>query len=225
MFFNLTKDGDYMEFFIDTGDLNEIKTAYAWGFVDGVTTNPSLVAKTGKGQKELIQEISEIVDGPISAEVIALDAETMIKEGIELAKIHKNVVIKLPMTKDGMIACKYFSKNKIKTNVTLIFSANQALLAAKNGATYVSPFVGRLDDVGQTGMDLIQEIRIIFNNYSFETKILAASLRHSTHVKDCAMAGADTATLPFKVIEGLFNHPLTKTGLDQFMADHAKSQK
>lgn len=214
-----------MEFFIDTGDINEIKMAYKWGFVDGVTTNPSLVAKTGKNQKELITEIAAIVDGPISAEVISLEAEGMIKEGEELAKIHKNVVIKLPMTKDGMIACKHFSKKGIKTNVTLIFSANQALLAAKNGATYVSPFVGRLDDVGQTGMDLIQEIRVIFNNYNFETKILAASLRHSTHVKDCAMVGADTATLPFKVIEGLFNHPLTKNGLDQFLADHAKSQK
>ena len=214
-----------MEFFIDTGDINEIKTAYSWGFVDGVTTNPSLVAKTGKSQKDLITEIAEIVDGPISAEVIAIDAPGMIREGSELAKIHKNVVIKLPMTKDGMIACKYFSSNKIKTNITLVFSANQALLAAKNGATYVSPFVGRLDDVGQTGMDLIQEIRVIFNNYGFETKILAASLRHSTHVKDCAMVGADTATLPFKVIEGLFNHPLTKNGLDQFLLDHAKSIK
>jgi transaldolase len=214
-----------MEFFIDTGDINEIKTAYAWGFVDGVTTNPSLVAKSGKKNEDLIREIAQIVDGPISAEVISLDAEGMIKEGTELAKIHKNIVIKLPMTKDGMIACKHFSKNGIKTNITLIFSANQALLAAKNGATYVSPFVGRLDDVGQTGMDLIQEIRQIFNNYGFETKILAASLRHSTHVKDCALVGADTATLPFKVIEGLFNHPLTKNGLDQFLADHAKSQK
>jgi transaldolase len=214
-----------MEFFIDTGDINEIKTAYTWGFIDGVTTNPSLVAKTGMGQKELITQIAEIVDGPISAEVISVDAQGMIKEGTELAKIHKNVVIKLPMTKDGMIACKHFSKNNIKTNVTLIFSANQALLAAKNGATYVSPFVGRLDDVGQTGMDLIQEIRVIFNNYNFETKILAASLRHSQHVKEAAMVGSDVATLPYKVIEGLFNHPLTKTGLDQFLADHAKSQK
>lgn len=214
-----------MEFFIDTGDINEIKTAYSWGFVDGVTTNPSLVAKSGKKNADLIREIAEIVDGPISAEVIALDAEGMIREGTELAKIHKNIVVKLPMTKDGMIACKHFTKNNIKTNVTLIFSANQALLAAKNGATYVSPFVGRLDDVGQTGMDLIQEIRQIFNNYGYETKILAASLRHSTHVKECAMVGADTATLPFKVIEGLFAHPLTKNGLDQFMADHAKSLK
>lgn len=214
-----------MEFFIDTGDVNEIKTAYAWGFVDGVTTNPSLVAKSGMGQKELITQIAEIVDGPISAEVISIEAQEMIREGTELAKIHKNVVIKLPMTKDGMIACKHFSQAGIKTNVTLIFSANQALLAAKNGATYVSPFVGRLDDVGQTGMDLIQEIRVIFNNYGFETKILAASLRHSQHVKEAAMVGADTATLPFKVIEALFHHPLTKNGLDQFLADHAKSLK
>lgn len=214
-----------MEFFIDTGDINEIKTAYSWGFVDGVTTNPSIVAKTGRDQKSLITEIAEIVDGPISAEVIALDAAGMIKEGEELAKIHKNVVIKLPMTKDGMIACKHFSQKNIKTNVTLIFSANQALLAAKNGATYVSPFIGRLDDIGQTGMELIGEIRQIFNNYAFETKILAASVRHSDHVKTCALVGADVATLPFKVIEGLFAHPLTKLGLDQFMADHAKSQK
>lgn len=214
-----------MEFFIDTGDINEIKTAYAWGFVDGVTTNPSLVAKSGKNQMDLIREIAEIVDGPISAEVIALDAPGMIKEGTELAKIHKNVVVKLPMTKDGMIACKHFSKNNIKTNVTLVFSANQALLAAKNGATYVSPFIGRLDDIGQTGMELIQEIRQIYNNYNFETKILAASIRHVQHVKEAAMVGSDTATLPLKVIEALLHHPLTKSGLDQFMADHEKSKK
>ena len=214
-----------MEFFIDTGDIAEIKTAWSWGFVDGVTTNPSLVAKTGKGNAELIREIAEIVDGPISAEVIALDAEGMIKEGTELAKIHKNVVVKIPMTKDGMIACKHFAKNNIKTNVTLIFSAGQALLAAKNGATYVSPFVGRLDDIGQTGMELITEIRQIFNNYGFETKILAASIRHIQHVKEAALLGADTATVPLKVLEGLLHHPLTKSGLDQFLADHAKGKK
>jgi len=214
-----------MEFFIDTGDINEIKTAFAWGFVDGVTTNPSIVAKTGKDQMSLIREIAEIVDGPISAEVISVDAPGMIKEGTELSKIHKNVVIKLPMTKDGMIACKHFTKNNIKTNVTLVFSANQALLAAKNGATYVSPFIGRLDDIGQTGMDLITEIRQIFNNYGFETKILAASIRHVQHVKDCALVGADTATLPLKVIEALFHHPLTNSGLEQFLADHAKAKK
>ncbi len=214
-----------MEFFIDTGDINEIKTAYSWGFVDGVTTNPSLVAKTGKNQMDLIREIAEIVDGPISAEVIALDAPGMIAEGTELAKIHKNVVVKIPMTKDGMIACKHFTKNNIKTNVTLVFSANQALLAAKNGATYLSPFIGRLDDIGQTGMDLIGEIRQIYNNYGFETKILAASIRHTQHVKEAALLGADTATIPLKVIEALLYHPLTKSGLDQFLADHAKSKR
>lgn len=214
-----------MEFFIDTGDINEIKTAVSWGVVDGVTTNPSIVAKTGRDQISLIKEICEIVDGPISAEVIATDVAGMLKEAQELAKIHKNVVIKLPMTKDGMMALKQLSKDGVKTNVTLIFSANQALLAAKNGATYVSPFIGRLDDVGQTGMDLIAEIRTIFNNYGFETKILAASVRHSEHVKMAALAGSDVATLPLKVIEGMFHHPLTKIGLEQFLADHAKSKK
>ena len=214
-----------MQFFLDTGDLNEIKTAHSWGLIDGVTTNPSIVAKTGKDQMTLIREICEIIDGPISAEVIALDAPGMLKEAAELAKINKNVVIKLPMTKDGMIACKKLSADGVKTNVTLIFSANQALLAAKNGATYVSPFIGRLDDVGQTGMDLIAEIRTIFNNYGFETQILAASVRHSEHVKMSALAGADVATIPLKVLEGLFAHPLTKMGLDQFLADHAKSLK
>ncbi len=214
-----------MQFFIDTGDLGEIKTAASWGLIDGVTTNPTLVAKTGKDQASLIREICEIVDGPISAEVIATDAEGMLKEAHELAKIHKNVVIKLPMTKDGMIALKKLSSEGIKTNVTLVFAANQALLAAKNGATYVSPFIGRLDDVGQTGMDLIAEIRTIFNNYGYETQILAASIRHSEHVKMSAVAGSDVATIPYKVLEGLFAHPLTKLGLDQFLADHAKSKK
>ncbi len=214
-----------MEFFIDTGDLNEIKEAYRWGIIDGVTTNPSLVAKTGVDQKTLITEISKIVDGPISAEVISTDAEGMLKEAYELAKIHDNVVIKLPMTKDGMIACNELSKKNIATNVTLIFSANQALLAAKNGATYVSPFIGRLDDIGQTGIQLIAEIKDIFDNYAFSTKILSASIRHVDHVKACAMVGSDTATLPFKVLEQLFSHPLTTSGLEQFLADHAKSQK
>ena len=214
-----------MEFFIDTGDLNEIKEAYRWGIIDGVTTNPSLVAKTGVDQKTLITEISKIVDGPISAEVISTDAEGMLKEAYELAKIHDNVVIKLPMTKDGMIACNELSKKNIATNVTLIFSANQALLAAKNGATYVSPFIGRLDDIGQTGIQLIAEIKDIFDNYAFSTKILSASIRHVDHVKACAMVGSDTATLPYKVLTQLFNHPLTTSGLEQFLADHAKSQK
>lgn len=214
-----------MEIFIDTGNLEEIKEAYNWGIIDGVTTNPSLVAKEGIDQKQLIKMISEIVDGPISAEVISLEANGMLEEATELAKIHKNVVIKLPMTKDGMIACKELSKKGIKTNVTLVFSANQAMLAAKNGATYVSPFVGRLDDIGQTGMHLISEIRQVFDNYGYETKILAASIRHTDHVKSCTLLGADVGTIPFKVLNQLFDHPLTKSGIDKFMDDHAKSLK
>lgn len=214
-----------MEFFIDTGDIEEIKESYSWGLIDGVTTNPSLVAKTGIDQKTLITNIAKIVDGPISAEVISTDSEGMLKEAYELAKIHDNVVIKLPMTIEGMKACHQLSKDKIKTNVTLIFSANQALLAAKNGATYVSPFIGRLDDIGQTGTYLIQEIRQIFDNYGMETKILAASIRHTDHLKASALLGSDVATIPFKVLKQLFNHPLTTSGLEQFLADHANSQK
>lgn len=214
-----------MEFFIDTGDINEIKEAWSWGIIDGVTTNPSLVAKSGIDQSTLIKNISEIVDGPISAEVISMDAKGMLAEAAELAKIHENVVIKLPMTKEGMIACKQLSKDGIKTNVTLIFSANQALLAAKNGATYVSPFIGRLDDIGQTGMHLIGEIREIFDNFAFETKILAASIRHVDHVKASALMASDVATVPYKVLAQLFDHPLTKSGLEKFMEDHKNSLK
>ena len=213
-----------MEFFIDTGNLDEIRTAVRWGVVNGVTTNPSLVAKEGIDQKTLIKQISELVDGPISAEVISTDAEGMLVEAEELAKIHDNVVIKLPMTQEGMVACHALSKKNVKTNVTLIFSANQALLAAKNGATYVSPFLGRLDDIGQTGTQLIQEIKEIFDNYGFPTKILAASIRHVDHVKACALIGADVGTMPLKVIEGLFGHPLTTSGLEKFLEDHRKSQ-
>lgn len=214
-----------MEIFIDTGNLDEIKEAYRWGIIDGVTTNPSLVAKEGIDQKQLIKMISEIVDGPISAEVISLEAPGMLKEAFELAKIHDNVVIKLPMTRDGMIACKELSQKGIKTNVTLVFSANQAMLAAKNGATYVSPFIGRLDDIGQTGIHLISEIRQIFDNFGYETKILAASIRHTDHVKTSALVGSDVATIPFKVLNQLFDHPLTKSGIDKFMQDHANSLK
>lgn len=209
-----------MEFFIDTGDINEIKESYSWGLIDGVTTNPSLVAKSGIDQKTLITDIAKIVDGPISAEVISTDSEGMLKEAFELAKIHDNVVIKLPMTKDGMIACHKLSENNIKTNVTLVFSANQALLAAKNGATYVSPFIGRLDDIGVTGMQLIAEIKDIYDNYAFQTKILAASIRHVDHVKSSALVGADVATIPFKVLNQLFGHPLTESGLKKFLEDH-----
>jgi transaldolase len=212
-----------MEFFIDTGNLEEIKEANTWGIIDGVTTNPSLVAKEGIDQKTLIKSIAEVIDGPISAEVISLDAKGMLDEAFELAKINDNIVIKLPMTKDGMIALKELSANNIKTNITLIFSANQALLAAKNGATYVSPFLGRLEDVGQSGMELISEIKVIFDNFGFPTKVLSASIRNPEHVKSTALIGSDVATIPFKVLKQLFNHPLTTNGIEQFLADHAKS--
>lgn len=212
-----------MKFFIDTGIVEEIKESYQWGIIDGVTTNPSLIAKSGRTQEEVIKEISSIVDGPISAEVISTKKDEMIKEGEALAKIHDNVVIKLPLTEDGISACKWFSSNEIKTNVTLCFSPLQALLAAKNGATYISPFIGRLDDIGHDGMNLIEEIRAIYDNYGFPTEILAASIRHSTHVRDCAIAGADVATMPLKVIKSLFQHPLTASGLETFLADYAKA--
>ncbi len=214
-----------MEFFIDTGNIDEIAETYAWGLIDGVTTNPSLVAKEGIDQKTLISNIAKIVDGPISAEVISLDYKGMLKEAYELAKIDDNVIIKLPMTKDGMIALNDLTANNIKTNITLVFSANQALLAAKNGATYVSPFVGRLDDIGQTGMQLISEIRDVFDNYAYQTRILAASIRHTDHVKTCALIGADTATIPYKVLNQLFHHPLTDSGIAKFLEDHANSLK
>ena len=214
-----------MDIFIDTGDVEEIKSAAKWGVIDGVTTNPSLIAQTGRSQAEVINEICEIVDGPISAEVLSTDVEGMISEGNELAKIHSNVVIKLPLTEAGITACKYFSDNGIKTNVTLCFSANQALLAAKNGATYISPFIGRLDDIGQTGMELIEEIKLIYENYGYPTKILAASIRHTDHVKQAAIVGADVGTMPFKVIKAMFAHPLTSIGLEKFLSDHAKSGK
>ncbi len=212
-----------MEFFIDTGMIDEIENAAKWGFVDGVTTNPSLIAKTGRSQADVINDICKIIDGPISAEVIATDREGMIKEGAELAKIHDNVVIKLPLTEDGISACKWFSDNNIKTNVTLCFSSNQALLAARNGATYISPFIGRLDDIGADGVELIREIRHMYDNYGFDTKILAASIRHADHVKKCSLVGADVGTMPYKVIESLFRHPLTDKGLAQFLADHSKA--
>lgn len=212
-----------MEFFLDTGIIAEIKEAVQLGIIDGVTTNPSLIAKTGRKQEDVIKEISEIVDGPISAEVIATDLDGMIKEGTELAKIHKNVVIKLPLTEAGIAACKHFSKNGIKTNVTLCFSMNQALLAAKAGATYISPFIGRLDDIGQNGNDLISEIRQMYDNYGFKTKILAASIRHSAHVREVALIGADVGTMPLSVIKALYKHPLTTNGLEAFLADHKKA--
>ncbi|MEI8346738.1 MAG: fructose-6-phosphate aldolase [Pseudomonadota bacterium] len=214
-----------MQFFLDTGIIEEIKDAAKWGIVDGVTTNPSLIAKSGKNQIEVIKGICAIINGPISAEVIATDFEGMIREGQELAKIHANVVIKVPLTEDGIRATKWFSEHKIGTNVTLCFSPNQALLAAKNGATYVSPFIGRLDDIGHDGMGVIREIKTIYKNYGYKTKVLAASIRHATHVRDAALIGSDVATMPYSVMKSLFKHPLTDKGVEQFLADHAKANK
>lgn len=213
-----------MEIFIDTGDIEEIKAAAKWRIVDGVTTNPSLIAKTGRSQKDVIHDICQIIDGPISAEVIATEADKMIEEGLELAKLHPNVVIKLPLTEDGIATCKALSEKGIKTNVTLCFSVNQALLAAKSGATYISPFIGRLDDVGHDGMALIDEIKTVYDNYNYQTKILAASVRHSTHVRDAALVGADVATMPFNVIKQMYKHQLTDIGLEKFLEDFRKSQ-
>jgi transaldolase len=214
-----------MKFFIDSGDTEEIKIANAMGIIDGVTTNPSLVAKTGKNFEALIKEICAIVDGPISAEVTAMDAPGMVSEGKKLASIHRNVVVKVPLTEAGLVATKTFSKEGIKTNVTLCFSANQALLAAKAGATYISPFIGRLDDISFNGMDLIKDIRLIYNNYNFKTEILAASIRHPVHVLDAAKLGADVATCGLKTLQQLVKHPLTDAGLKQFMADWEKRKQ
>lgn len=208
-----------MKFFIDTADISAIRELYASGLCDGVTTNPSLIKKSGRDFKEVIAEICEIVDGPVSAEVIATETEVMLAEGRALSKIADNVVIKLPLTMDGLKACKIFSEEGVATNVTLCFSANQALLAAKVGASYISPFIGRLDDIHVDGLELIQEIRQIYDNYGFETEILAASIRSPLHVKECALAGADVMTAPPAVIAGLSNHPLTDKGLAAFLAD------
>ena len=213
-----------MELFIDTAELDEIKEAAKWGFVDGVTTNPSLIAQAGQSQEEIIREICKIIDGPISAEVIATEYDAMVKEAEAIADWHPNVVIKLPLTTDGLRTCKYLSDRDIKTNVTLCFSPGQALLAAKNGATYISPFIGRLDDISHDGMGLIEEIRTIYDNYGFATKILAASIRHPHHVRDAAMVGADVCTCPSKVLKSLVKHPLTDKGLEQFLADHKANQ-
>ncbi len=211
-----------MKFFLDTANLDELKAGARWGIVDGVTTNPSLIAKEGVAIEEQIRKICDIIDGDISAEVVATDSDQMLVEGRKLARIHKNVVVKVPLTRDGIRACSIFSREGIRVNVTLCFSAGQALLAAKAGAYFVSPFVGRLDDIGANGMDLIREIVTIYRNYSFNTQLLAASLRNTTHVIEAAKAGAHVGTLPFKVMDSLFNHPLTDKGLDQFLKDHAK---
>lgn len=215
-----------MKFFIDTANLDQIKEAEALGVLDGVTTNPSLMAKEGiTGRDNILKHyvaICEAVEGDVSAEVIATDIEGMIKEGEELAALHPQIVVKIPMIEDGIKALKYFSDQGIRTNCTLIFSAGQALLAAKAGASYVSPFIGRLDDISTDGLNLIQEIRDIFDNYDFGTEILAASVRHTMHVIDCAKIGADVMTGPLSSIKGLMKHPLTDSGLAQFLADHQK---
>jgi len=211
-----------MKFFLDTANLDELKKGAAWGIVDGVTTNPSLIAKEGREIAEQIRLICDIVDGDISAEVVQTEANAMIREGRELAKIHKNVVVKCPLTRDGIKATAALSKEGIRVNVTLCFSAGQALLAAKAGAYIISPFVGRLDDIGLHGTDLIRDIVTIYKNYGYKTQVLAASMRSPTHVSDSALAGAHIATMPLKVLDMLFSHPLTDKGLEQFLKDYAK---
>jgi transaldolase len=219
------KKGWTMKFFIDTANVKEIREAASLGVVDGVTTNPSLIAKEGRDFKEVISEICSIVDGPISAEAVSLEAGAMIAEGTELAKIHKNIVVKLPMTKDGLKATKVLAEKGIKVNMTLVFSPSQALLAAKVGAGYVSPFVGRLDDISHYGMDLVSQIVTIFDNYGFETEVIVASIRNPLHVVDAALAGAHIATIPFGVIDQLVKHPLTDIGIEKFLADWKKLEK
>ena len=212
-----------MRFFLDTANLEELKTAARWGIVDGVTTNPSLIAKEGILIGEQVRRICEIIDGDISAEVVATESDAMLVEGRKLAAIHKNIVVKVPLTRDGIRACSIFSREGIRVNVTLCFSAGQALLAAKAGAYFVSPFVGRVDDSGWEGMDLIRDICRIYRNYGFATQVLAASLRHSGHVIESAKAGAHVGTMPFKVMDALFNHPLTDRGIEQFLKDYNKA--
>ena len=214
-----------MKIFIDSANLDEIKKAKSMGLVDGVTTNPSLVAKSGQKFEDLLQRICELIDGPISAEVVSTDAEGMVREGRVLAKISSNIVVKVPLTTDGLVATKTFSSEGIKTNVTLCFSAVQAMLAAKAGATFISPFVGRLDDISTDGMQLIDDIRTIYDNYGFATEILVASVRHPIHVLQAAKIGADVATIPFKVIEQLTKHPLTDIGLKNFLKDWENAKK
>lgn len=214
-----------MKLFIDTANIEEIREAEALGIICGVTTNPSLIAKEGRDFVEVVKEITSIVDGPISAEVISLDSEEMIKEGRELAKIHKNIVVKIPMTLEGLKAVKVLSSEGIKTNVTLIFSSAQALLAARSGATYVSPFVGRLDDVGQEGIELIQEISQMFDIHGIETEIISASIRHTMHAVNSALAGSHIATVPFKVLKQMTMHPQTDIGIEKFLSDWNEFKK
>ncbi len=212
-----------MKFFIDTAEIEEIKEAASLGILDGVTTNPSLVSKTGKDFRKLLDEILKIVDGPVSAEVISTDYNGIVKEGRELSAIHKNIVVKVPLIKEGLKAVKTLSEEGVNTNVTLCFSPSQALLAAKAGASYISPFVGRLDDISINGMDLISQIVQIYRNYNYETEVLVASIRHPLHLVEAALMGADVCTMPFGVINKLFNHPLTDVGLEKFLSDWKKS--
>lgn len=214
-----------MKIFIDTANVEEIKRVAEWGILDGVTTNPSLIAKEGRDLKEVIEEICSIVDGPISAEVMSLESKKMVEEARELVKLHKNVVIKIPMCEEGLKAVAILAKEGIKTNVTLIFSAQQALLAAKAGASFVSPFLGRLDDIGNEGITIISDIADVFDIYGIETEIISASVRHPIHVLECAKAGSDIATIPYKVLIQMLKHPLTDIGIEKFIEDYNKSQK
>jgi transaldolase len=211
-----------MKFFLDTANIAEIRNAAEYGLIDGVTTNPSLVSKEGRPFKDILLEITQIVDGPISAEVVSTDANGILKEAYELAKLHSNIVVKVPMIKEGMKALKQLSKDGVRTNVTLIFNCNQALIAAKLGATYVSPFVGRFDDISEVGMNLVADLVQIFENYAFPTQILVASCRNPLHIREAALLGAHVATMPFNVLEQLMNHPLTDIGLERFLKDWEK---
>lgn len=211
-----------MKIFIDTANVDEIKRAHNMGIISGVTTNPSLIAKEGRDFKQVVAEIAEIVDGPISAEVISMKWQTMVEEAVELSKIHRNIVIKIPMCEEGLIAVKVLKEKEISTNVTLIFSANQALLAAKAGASYVSPFVGRLDDIGHVGMEIVRDTVEIFRIYGLNTEVISASIRHPMHVTESALAGAHICTIPFKVIMKMVSHPLTDIGIERFLSDWKK---
>jgi len=214
-----------MKIFIDTANLEDIKEANSWGILDGVTTNPTLIAREGCSFADRVREICEVVDGPISAEAVSMDAEGMISEARELSKIHKNIVVKIPMTAEGLKAVRVVSGEGIRTNVTLVFSPNQALLAAKAGATYVSPFIGRLDDISHTGMDLVRDIVDIFRIYGYDTQVIAASIRHPVHVTEAALAGADVATVPFDVLKKMLKHNLTEEGIQKFLKDWEKVPK
>lgn len=214
-----------MKIFIDTANIKEIKEAVSLGVIDGVTTNPTLISKENRPAKDLLKEICSLVSGPVSAEVISLNTEGMVKEARELSKVAKNIVIKIPLVKEGLKAVKILSQEGIKTNVTLCFSPSQALLVAKAGADYISPFIGRLDDISQRGMDLIKDIKTIYNNYGFKTKIIVASIRNPVHVVDAGLMGADIATVPFAVIEQLLKHPLTDIGIQRFLEDYKKIPK